>query len=132
MAIERLSSEQGEIMPRNGSRTEMVRRIKAGMLLGRVTAASLMPGEYDITPKIWTRHLRNHHLQVNPDGTAVYRAIPREQDVGDVLYEDGRYGEFNEGVRTIHLPQDETIIIVAGPKADVPEMHIFEVIFYHG
>lgn len=87
-------------------------------------------GEYDITPKIWRRHVYRYNVLVKPDGSATLRMIPRFSDAqSQVVCSEGK-SPFQGGGRLINIPDDETIYAIAGPKRDDPQIYLFELLFH--
>ncbi len=130
MAIERFSSAEGVEIDPAATASELGRIVILGMNQGKVVMETMRPGEFDITPEVWTKNLYRHTLMVHEDGTGVYRAFPVDDEVGSVEPSSPEKG-FIKGGRVINLPLDSDSFVVAGPKAGVARIHLFELVFYH-
>src|SRR3989344_1133504 len=68
---------------------------------------TLPAGEHDLTPDVWVKHGSNlfrYSLIVNENGTASYRMIPKDEDVGSFM---AQYpARFKPGGRIINMPDD--------------------------
>jgi hypothetical protein len=128
MTIERLHFEEGFSFDSNRSAQEQIAEIATANIFN----IQILPeGDYNLTPKWWTNNLMRHNLTVLEDGNGVYQMLPRDNDVGTV--EIGRQkilGQYKPGGRTVHLPQDEEMIVVGGPLKDKKTLGVYEVIFY--
>jgi len=88
------------------------------------------PGVYDVTPKIWTRHLHEHELTVLDNGRGLYRMIPRSNDVG--VY-DGRTDnplQFRPGGSSTHLGPEEPIVLITGNHPRRAGLQLFGLVSY--
>lgn len=125
MTIERLHFEDGHPLNLSGSPEGQIARI----LVENFSKIQILPeGDYDLTPKWWTKHLMNHNLTVLENGGGIYRATPRDGDVG--TRDLSRGGQYKPGGNIIHLPQDKIIIIVAGPLKDRKTIGVYEIVRY--
>lgn len=122
MTIERLSFPEG-VKIESDVHAQLLRLVREHA----DEVAQLAEGDYDLTPTWWTKHLHNHHLTVMADGTGIYRAIPRESDVGTG---DPRTGSFQRGGRLIRIPQDQAIAMIGGPLKDLRNLGIYEIVFH--
>lgn len=127
MTIERLHFEDG--YPLN-PRIPIVEQVVRAFTEHRAKIEVLPEGDYDLTPKWWTKHLMNHKLTVLGNGNGVYRAIPRDSDVGVGEVMQQGIGPHKPGGNVTHLPQDREIAIVAGPLKDKTTIGAYEVIIY--
>lgn len=94
---------------------------------GEGNPKELTQGEYDITPEHWRRETRvnyNYNLIVNEDGTSVLRLIPKYTDAATIELRDN-VSIARRGGKIINLPQDVTIVPIAGPKDGNPNNGIF-------
>lgn len=124
VTIERLHFKDGIPLPLQPNVDGEIKRI----IVENLDKAKTLPeGEYDLTPSWWRKHLHRHNLVVFEDGTGIYRAIPREKEVGTV---DVSTGEFRKGSRMVKIPEDQAVVIVGGPLEDRKTLGIYEIIFH--
>lgn len=129
MTIERLHFEDGH--PLNLSRDVSVEAQVARILVDNHDKIQALPeGDYDLTPKWWTKHLMNHNLTVLENGNGIYRATPRDSDVGTRELSQQGVSRHKPGGNIAHLPQENGMAIVAGPLKDRITMGIYEIILY--
>lgn len=89
---------------------------------------------YRLTPEWWTKHILEHSIEVHPDGTGTYYAIPREDDphpetAGTI--ELSQHGSIRRnGGRIVDLPQDEWKVVLAGPLEDRKTIGIHEIVIF--
>lgn len=80
--ISRFEFPDGIEMPYFDENTD-VNRILGRILLDNAgDVQPLVPGEYNLTPEIWTGNSYNHQLTVLNNGEGVYRATPRLPGAG--------------------------------------------------
>lgn len=87
-------------------------------------------GEYDLTPKCWTKHFYRHNLVVFADGTGIYRAIPREKDAGTRALSKDSIGEYKPGGTLVYISQNQEIAVISGSLKYRKTLGIYEIIFY--
>ena len=97
-------------------------------IIRNIKRAEVLPeGEYDLTPASWTKNTHKHNLLVYADGTATYRAIPKDREVG--FLEPGTR-EFIPGGRIQLMPEDVGMVMVSGPSKDLKGIAVHEIIFH--
>lgn len=77
---------------------------------------TLVPGEYDLTPKVWQHNTHTHHLTVHDNDTATYRMLPKFSDSGTLSSED--FDEFVPGGAIHKIPEDRSTVVVLGGATD--------------
>ena len=127
MTIERLHFEDG--YPIN-PKIPIEEQLAKAFMTHRAKIEVLPEGDYDLTPKWWTKHLMNHKLTVLENGNGIYRATPRDSDVGIRELSQQGVGPHKPGGNVIHLPQDRDMAIVAGPLKDLKTIGAYEIIIY--
>lgn len=108
-----------------------------GEILLSVTASGLEvvtvhPGEYDVTPEIWSTHKFNHQLLVHDNGKGTLRMFPRSSS--SAVVEVRAPGLWSEklGGRVTYIDERQPIGVVSGGHPDRPgTLNIFEMILYH-
>lgn len=117
-------------------REEFIDPSKTLALLARYSSLTrvLQEGVYNLTPKIWVTHKARHELVVLGTGHALYRVIPKSEDTAVVkatVFSNVVFGEIIPGGRTIKIPEEEKVIVVAGGSELHPnQIRIYEVIAY--
>lgn len=122
MTIERLHFEDG--YPLNLTRP--TEKQIGGALTSYSAKIEVLPeGDYDLTPKWWTKHLMDHKLTVLANGNGLYRAIPRDSDVGTRELSRQGVSPHKPGGNITHLPQDRDIVVVAGPLKESKTIGVY-------
>jgi hypothetical protein len=130
MSIAELKIPDGEPLP-TGSIVAM-RAVAVELMIARTSELSLLgPGQYDITPDIWTKHLHNHELVVLDDGTGLYRMHPRHDDSGLAQVSPGGTRMKQGGQNTL-IDRKNPLAIVAGGHPRKPDLQMFGLIAYLG
>ena len=125
MTIERLHFENG--IPLDFSVGDP-QRCAIDTIIRNVERAEVLPeGEYDLAPASWTKNTHRHNLLVYAGGTATYRAIPKDREVG--FLEPGTR-EFIPGGRMQLMPEDVGMVMVSGPSKDLKGIAVHEIIFH--
>lgn len=125
MTIKRIHSDNGIEFK---SKNELAKVVKRELKNKAPEPELLGPGFYNLTPKVWTRHLHNHQLIVHENGTALYLTIPREEGVG-IAERESR--EFREGGRKVAIPEEVPLIMIAGPKSGKGgKIFLFEMVYW--
>jgi len=127
MTIERLHSEDG--YPVDSSKP-LLGQIKRILISNQTKIEALPEGDYNLTPKWWTKHLMNHELTVLENGNGIYRMIPRNNRVGTADLDKQGLNKFEAGGKTIQLPQDDEVAVVGGPLKDGKTLGAYEIMFY--
>lgn len=97
------------------------------LLLETVELKRLAPGQYDVTPEIWTTNTHQHELTVLDNDEGIYRLIPKNQDVG-VIAASSHGQDYRVGGRTQVINSESPIAIIAGGHPRKQGMHIFGII----
>ena len=138
MAIERLSFPLYLAQPEGALFMLPQQEDAATMFIARhyLSTRVLAAGEYDLTPQSWIRNLYNHQLLVLPNGSAVYRTIPKTPNSASLRL-DSRTGteriDNKNGGRIIRIPEDSGIIIVGGklqPDANSASARMYEIVYH--
>ncbi|OGH08490.1 MAG: hypothetical protein A2152_04130 [Candidatus Levybacteria bacterium RBG_16_35_6] len=88
----------------------------------------LPEGEYSLTPSRLKNGSMEHNLVVFKDGTAVYRGLPNDRNVG-MIELSAREGKFKSGGRFILIPQDTEVVVISGTTED-GNFGIYDIILY--
>lgn len=133
MAIERLSFPNTlqlrggvEINPRGDTRLETKRLI----IKHFASLQTLAPGEYDLTPGIWTKNASVHNLLVLENGTAIYRMIPKFPKTINIETKRPGVTSIRGGGRVFRIPEDVPMIFIAGPAENYSGIRLFEVVLH--
>ncbi len=104
--------------------------VKEAIASNQATWYELNEGDHDVTPEWWTKNHHRHVVTVLEDGTALYRALPKDSEVGLLDRAAGKK-TFTEkrGGTHVHIPNDQSFAIIAGPKKDLSGLGIHRVIF---
>jgi hypothetical protein len=127
MTIERLHSEDGYPLDLGKSPMEQIAKI---LVDHRAQVQALPEGEYNLTPKWWTKHLMEHKLKVLENGSGIYHSVPRESGVGTIDFSQRGPNQYKPGGNVSYLPQDNEIAVVGGPLKDRKTMGVYEIIVY--
>lgn len=90
----------------------------------------LVPGDYDVTPRIWTRNTHTHELTVFDNGEGLYRLRPKDEQVGTVIMEGSTTGPVQPGGNNQPINADHPWAIIAGGHPKKQGIHIFGLIAY--
>ncbi len=127
MTIERLHFEGG--IPFEFTKRDPQKWAIETIIRNMERVVPLPEGEYDLTPASWTRNTHRHNLLVKEDGTAIYRALPKDSNVGYFNNSSGKR-EFVPGGKTQLIPQDAATVLVSGPSEDGKSIRVHEIIFH--
>jgi hypothetical protein len=128
MPISRLSLPEGEPLPKELSNLHLV---AANIILNNLSEVKLVdPGEYDLTPRIWTKNVFNHELTVFDDGTGLYRILPKSDDAGAIEATKKSISSFEKGGRQYFINDNHPLAVVAGNHPVKQEPTIFEIIIH--
>ena len=129
--INRLSIPEGIPFPERGVDLHLaLGEIVLETVENGLAIVTLTPGEYDITPTIWTQNTHNHQLLVLDNGEGAYRALPKDRDVGTLEYSQSGQWASKEGGRTINLNKRQPIAVVSGGHPHKKGINIFELLLY--
>jgi hypothetical protein len=129
MTIERLSFSDGLLIDNPGEISSFLGRTVMEHANDFVT---LEPGEYDITPLIWSGKKGSHRLYVFPNGEASSLSHP--------INSGSRVVRMNEKrVEVTHTSQTQfqdinantDRFMIAGPKIGKIGIFLYELIYYH-
>lgn len=127
MTIERLHSEEGFPLDSKKPAEEQIKKIVGD---NKASVETLSEGVYDLTPKWWTKHLMTHALKVLENGSAIYKATPREKGIGVINLDQGGFNQFKPGEHIAYMPRDTNTIMVGGPLKDKKTIGVYEIIIY--
>ncbi len=128
MSILKLEIPDGEPLPRN---QRQVQPEISKMILDRVTEFEMLhPGDYDITPKIWTKHAHTYELTVLSNGEGLFRVFPKTKESGYQQFSESKSTEFNVGGKTNPEKAETPLYIVSGGHPNKMDLQIFGVIMY--
>lgn len=131
MAITLLTIPEGERFPDSINRLQPM---ISGLLMAHAADIELLvPGEYNVTPDIWTLHSVHsylHKLEVFDNGEGVYGMSPRSLSS---VYREGREVELRSHMRSGHekaIDKRNPIAIIAGEHPAKVGAYIFGLINY--
>jgi len=128
MTIERIHFEEDVHLSLEGSLIEEVHKIVEE---NADKIETLSEGEYNLTPSWWEEPPYTPNLIVLEDGTGVFRAIFLKKDEGSKETKTKRGGTTRPKMRIVKIPEDEPVVVVAGPlKSDKEKVGICEIILY--
>jgi hypothetical protein len=127
--IARLAVAEGHPLP---ERAEEFHQATGELLLSKMDELELlMPGEYDVTPKIWTKNTHNHELIVLDNGEGIYRLHPRDEGVGTLEYApEADSGTYKAGGRQQRINAGNPFAVIAGGHPTKHKLQIFGIIAY--
>lgn len=128
MSIERLTVHEGFLL----ADPERLPKALGELLLERAQDVErLNPGEYVVTPKVWSKNTHEHELVVLENGEGMYRVRPKDERSGYIqLTADGITG-FGRGGREQPINDKSPLIVISGGHPHARGIHIFGLVFYH-
>lgn len=132
MAIERLSfpeylSIQAGVAIYDASPAQLLRIARH---FGSRGIRRLKEGEYDITPPIWERPEYKYNLTVLGSGFGLLRMLPRYSNSSSAVFDNGSYSDLRVGGRLIRMPEDQPIVVVAGPNRLTSSICLYELVYF--
>ena len=128
MTISVVEIENGYPLER---RVDITAQIKKAVSSDKAEWYELPEGNHDVTPRWWRKNNHWHEVMVLNTGEGVYRALPKDREVGLIEQEpDSGKTNYKRGGMQIRLPQDEGLAIIAGPTRDLKGLGILRVIFH--
>lgn len=127
--IRRVSAPDGHPVEDLTKLRETVGEMLSSAHSSGIRIVTLAPGEYDLTPQIWTRNSYTHHVTVLNDGTANYKMLPKHHD--SELFEcSDREIIRKVGGKIIRIFDGQPVTFVSGGHPTKPGLNIFELILH--
>jgi len=127
MSIAELKFPDGEPLPTDPSD---IRGVIGRLLVAHVDELDpLEPGQYNVTPAIWTKNLLDHELVVLDDGTGIYRTYPRHRDSGYYAVTQGS-SRLRRGGQQQPINLENPFALIAGGHPRKHDLQIFGLIAY--
>jgi hypothetical protein len=127
--ISRIEFPDGEELPEDPDRIHAA--LAELVMAHSVDIVPLVPGVYDVAPKVWTKHVQNHELTVLDNGTGLYRTYPREEGAGVVETKpEGGFTPFKRGGKVLEINEKQTMAVVAGGHPRKPKLQMYSLIAY--
>jgi hypothetical protein len=93
--------------------------------------AILVPGIYDVTPKLWTKNAQQHELEVLDNGEGLLQMRPKVAGAGVAILKGNEVSTpFRAGGRTTVVNESQPKTALAGGHPNRAGLHVFEVILY--
>ena len=127
MSITYLKIPEGSPLPEKGVRAEDIGQL---IITYGKQIQLLAPGDYDVTPEIWTNHNHLHKLAVLESGEGVYSIVPRFVNSGYMESTDAGLTAFHQGGLTSEVNSRSPNYMVIGGHPRKRGYHIFGIIQY--
>lgn len=129
MAFIRYSAQEGDKFDPSEmlNPNELIMRVALG---GVGITHLLEPGEYDLTPPIWTRNTYSHNLLVHSNEEATYRMLPLSDEAFTYEVRAELDTDVQPGGRVIRLPEQQPIVVLAARHPIDRSLRLFEAIVF--